>query len=134
MANSCFVMGGLPPDSHLSSPGEGAFESAFCRVQLCVKVRRPSRLRSPPHSRRADPSLDYIRSFQRNGLHMTYELEKEISRLRAVLGDRGSDLDLLREMLLKASRSVRRWLVEASAENARLRYENEQLRKRLVED
>lgn len=65
---------------------------------------------------------------------MTYELEKEISRLRAVLGDRGSDLDLLREMLLKASRSVRRWLAEASAENVRLRHENEQLRKRLVED
>ena len=62
---------------------------------------------------------------------MKAELEKEIERLNALLAIEDDEIMLLRERLLEAHSDAQRRLAEASAENARLRQEIEQLRERL---
>ncbi len=59
---------------------------------------------------------------------MKAELEKEIERLNALLAIEDDEIMLLRERLLEAHSDAQRRLAEASAENARLRQEIEQLR------
>jgi len=64
---------------------------------------------------------------------MKAELEKEIERLNALLAIEDDEIMLLRERLLEAHSDAQRRLAEASAENARLRQQNEQLRERIVD-
>ena len=64
---------------------------------------------------------------------MKAELEKEIERLNALLAIQDDAIMHLRERLLEAHSDAQRRLAEASAENARLRQQNEQLRERIVD-
>jgi regulator of replication initiation timing len=60
---------------------------------------------------------------------MSYELEKELTRIGALLAGQHEEFKQSSEKLLDYYRELRRWLAEASAENMRLRHENERLRK-----
>ena len=64
---------------------------------------------------------------------MKGELEKEIERLNALLAIEDDEIMLLRERLLEAHSDAQHRLAEASAENARLRQEIEQLRESIVD-
>ena len=66
------------------------------------------------------------------------EINEELASIKEILLSHDGEMKRLFATFADAAdRSeegiVRRWLAEASAENARLRQENEQLRKRLVE-
>jgi regulator of replication initiation timing len=60
-------------------------------------------------------------------------LENEIARLRELFDDRSSELNPLHEMVRQASYRLERWISAVSAENERLRFENERLRKRIAD-
>ena len=64
---------------------------------------------------------------------MKAELEKEIARLNALIAVQDDEIIHLRERWLEAHSDGQRLLAEASAENAQLRQENEQLRERIVD-
>ena len=71
--------------------------------------------------------------FPLGGRKMKGELEKEIERLNALLAIEDDEIMLLRERLLEAHSDAQHRLAEASAENARLRQEIEQLRESIVD-
>lgn len=64
---------------------------------------------------------------------MNTAVEKEITRLNALIAIQDDEIMHLRERMLLDRGDEGRWLAEARSENARLRHENEQLRKRVTD-
>ena len=101
-------------------------------------ARRPGEFHSQSVQASSSQLLLAALNFKESGIATMCEINEELASIKEILLSHDGEMKRLFATFADgADRSeegiVRRWLAEASAENARLRQENEQLRKRLVE-